>query len=182
MQSEYWPDSNQDNSSNDDIEDDAGKTIATALRRRAMDYLARREHSRLELEQKLCKAFPDTGADMRSVVLDQLEQDNLLSNPRFCESFLNSRVQRGYGPRMIRYELNQRGVEEIVIEQVFAALDVDWCEVISRLARRRGLLLHDNEKIPVSLRDWQRHQRYFMSRGFSPDMINSVRERLDIHR
>ncbi|MDF1622766.1 MAG: regulatory protein RecX [Pseudohongiella nitratireducens] len=178
MQSEPQPDSGQGSRHHDDID----KTLVTALRRRAMDYLARREHSRLELELKLNKAFPDTSVELRSSVLDQLELDNLLSDTRFCEAFLNSRVERGYGPRMIRFELNQRGVREQVVEEVFVGADIDWRDVIFRLASRRGLDLAGDNKSALSIRDWQRHQRYFMSRGFSPEIINCVRELLDIHR
>lgn len=168
-----------------DTVSDADQTSATtqvALRRRAMDYLARREHSRRELERKLDKAFPDTSPDMRAAVLDQLESDNLLSNYRYCESFYHSRVQRGYGPRMIRYELQQRGVEQGLIEQVFAESETDWFAQIARLAERRGLSLSDNQRQSLSARDWQRHQRYFTSRGFTPEHISSLRSQLDIHR
>lgn len=164
-----------------------------------MDYLARREHSRLELENKLAKAFPDEQEEIIASVLDQLVRDNLLSNYRFCESFFHSRVQRGYGPRMIRFELQQRGVEQALIDEVFAEASVDWQSVIERLAMRRGLVPYeaDNDadtansantesggvnKPSLSVSDWQRHQRYFLSRGFSPDIINPLREQLDIHR
>lgn len=185
-------------------DDPIEKTRLTALRRRAMDYLARREHSRLELAQKLAKAFPDEKDEVITSILDQLVFDNLLSNYRFCESFFNSRVQRGYGPRMIRFELQQRGVEQVLVDRVFAEAGVDWQSVINRLARRRGLATIDAgleeeseidtadgvnsgvnsgvNKQSLSARDWQRHQRYFLSRGFSPEYINNLREQLDIHR
>ena len=68
MQSEPQPDSGQGSRHHDDID----KTLVTALRRRAMDYLARREHSRLELELKLNKAFPDKH------LLDHLLSDTAL--------------------------------------------------------------------------------------------------------
>lgn len=173
-------------------EDIIDKTRLTALRRRAMDYLARREHSQLELSQKLAKAFPDEQAEVIASVLDQLIEDNLLSNERFCESFFNSRVQRGYGPRMIRFELQQRGIEQSLVDQVAAEACVDWHVVITQLARRRGISVDNPDDLPdeintpakpsLSLRDWQRHQRYFLARGFSPNHINHLREQLDIRR
>lgn len=173
-------------SDTDRTDGDPIATLKTALRRRAMDYLARREHSRTELELKLAKAFPDTPSEMRAAVLDQLESDNLLSNYRFCESFYRSRVQRGYGPRMIRYELQQRGVDDGMVSEVFAEGGTNWHSQIVRLAARRGLDIDEdkaeNQRPTLSLRDWQRHQRYFLSRGFTPDHINYLRAQLDIHR
>ena len=80
-----------------------------ACRRRAMDLLARREHSRLELEHKLvARSFE---APLVSEVLDELEDDGLLSSDRFAQSFVESRYARGHGPRRIERELADRGIE-----------------------------------------------------------------------
>ena len=82
---------------------------ATGIRRAAMDWLARREQSRCELEEKLQRRFPDATAAI-GPVLDSLEHEGLLSDARFLENFTRSRVRRGYGPRRIAADLRQRGV------------------------------------------------------------------------
>ena len=74
-----------------------------------MDLLARREHSRLELERKLvARSFDES---LVSGVLDELEQDGLLSAERFAQSFVASRYARGQGPHRIRRDLGERGIE-----------------------------------------------------------------------
>ena len=51
------------------------------VRLKAMDYLARREHSRRELALKLARKFPDS--DELDRVLDTLAADGLQSDRRF---------------------------------------------------------------------------------------------------
>ena len=59
-------------------------------RRQALDLLARREHSRLELERKLLKR--SYSRDTTNEVLDVLEVEGLLEEARFIESFVRTRI------------------------------------------------------------------------------------------
>ncbi|HET8699341.1 MAG TPA: regulatory protein RecX, partial [Gammaproteobacteria bacterium] len=79
-------------------------------KRRALDLLARREHSRLELERKLgARGFVP---EVIATALNHLEQSGALAGDRFTESFIRSRAARGQGPVRIRAELAARGVDE----------------------------------------------------------------------
>ena len=74
-----------------------------AVRRAAMDLLARREHGRVELTRKLRKrGAPE---DMIDTALQQLSEEGLLSEARYLESFVAYRARAGYGPLRIREEL-----------------------------------------------------------------------------
>src|SRR5471030_3290053 len=77
-----------------------------AVRRTAMDLLARREHGRVELTRKLRQrgALPE----MIDTALDRLTEEGLLSESRYLESFVSYRARSGYGPLRIREELGQR--------------------------------------------------------------------------
>jgi len=98
--------------------------MSKKLRYKAMDLLARREHSRSELATKLSQRFPDsTGLE---AVLDGLEADGLQSDSRFAGSFFRLRVQGGFGPQRIRAELRQRGIKDDLITQQFTEHEVDW--------------------------------------------------------
>ena len=70
-----------------------------AIRRTALDLLARREHSRLEMLRKL--KLRGASADQCEAVIEQLQEDGLLSDERFCEAYVHARVQRGYGPQRL---------------------------------------------------------------------------------
>ena len=78
--------------------------------------MARREHSRLELQRKL-KARGHDAAEV-SGVLDELAERHLQSDERYVEVYVRSRAARGYGPQRIALELKQRG---LAVEVVRAA-------------------------------------------------------------
>jgi regulatory protein len=95
------------------------------IRRSALDLLARREHSRLEMLRKL--KLRGASADQCEAVIEQLQEDGLLSDERFCEAYVHSRVQRGYGPQRLSEELRERGVDDHIIHAVIG-LDWNWSE------------------------------------------------------
>jgi regulatory protein len=68
-----------------------------------MDLLARREHSAHELRQKLEKREFDR--DEIELALEVLQQNNLQSDARFTESYVNHRTNAGLGPIKIAHEL-----------------------------------------------------------------------------
>jgi len=76
------------------------------IRMKAMDLLARREHSFFELKSKLLKK----GFNEEQVVMElhQLIDDHLLSDSRFTEIFISSRKEQGKGPLRIESELQKR--------------------------------------------------------------------------
>lgn len=96
-----------------------------AIRRTALDLLARREHSRLEMMRKL--KLRGATPEQCETVIDQLQEDGLLSDERFCEAYVHARVQRGYGPQRLGEELRERGVSDTLISAVLG-LDWGWSE------------------------------------------------------
>lgn len=139
------------------------KELTTALRRRAMDYLARREHSRYELQCKLREKFDTPSDTLISSVLERLVADNLLSDTRFAESYVRARVSRGYGPFYIRHQLRQRQVDSVLIDQVLAFDEQDWIDVLAdALAKKVADVPERGSK------QWLKLQRFSQSRGFTP--------------
>ena len=105
-----------------------------ACRRAAVDLLARREHSRLELERKLtARGYPDA---VVASALDALEHAGTLVAARFTESFIRSRLTRGKGPVRIRAELAERGVSDGEAAAQMREAEVDWL-MAAREARRK---------------------------------------------
>jgi regulatory protein len=132
-----------------------------------MDLLARREHSRLELERKLAaKSFERPEIDE---VLDELECDGLLSTDRFAESFVASRYARGQGPHRIRRELAERGVEGA--ERFCDDARFDW----TALARETRIKRFGRGR-PGTLADKARQVRFLEYRGFGREQIRRALE------
>ena len=90
------------------------KENITNIRKKAMDLLARREHSEQELRRKL--KTRDYDADEIDEVLRGLKQDHLLSDERFTEVYVNHRFNAGVGPLKIRYELRQKGITDALAD------------------------------------------------------------------
>jgi len=132
------------------------------VRRAGMDLLARREHSRLELRRKLgARDLPD---ELIEQALDDLQQDGLLSDQRFAESFAGSRLRRGQGPQRILAELRQRGVVDALAEQALASLGADWLATARAVREKRF-----GRAVPQDFKERARQARFLQYRGFSAE-------------
>lgn len=137
------------------------------IRLKAMDFLARREYSRQELQQKLSQRFPENSEIDQ--VLDELIGDGLQADSRFTESFFRLRVNAGYGPQYIRAELRQRGVAEVLITDVFFEQDVDWQDVARQLFEKK----YGGEDVSdAKLR--AKCMRYMQYKGFAFEHIQGL--------
>ncbi|HNQ05243.1 MAG TPA: recombination regulator RecX [Thiobacillaceae bacterium] len=134
------------------------------LRQRALDLLARREHSRAELARKLAPhGEPSEIAD----VLDGLERENLLSNARFAEALAHARAER-YGSARLQVELRAKGVPEGIVEQVVSeARAKDLIAARAIWTRKFGQPAGD-----AAAR--VRQLRFLVSRGFPAEVARRV--------
>ena len=136
-------------------------------RNKALDLLARREHSVAELRAKLAARHFDP--DQIDQAIDALIQQDLVSDDRFAESFVVARIRKGQGPVKIRAELTRRGLAEELIDRHVGHADIDWY----RLART----VRDRKFGPsgaVEWRDKARQGRFLQQRGFSGEQIRAV--------
>ncbi|QHG66576.1 MULTISPECIES: recombination regulator RecX [Pseudomonas] len=138
-----------------------------AVRRTAMDLLARREHGRVELTRKLRqRGAPD---ELIEPALDRLAEEGLLSEARYLESFIRYRSGSGYGPARIREELGQRGLNRSDIEQALRDSEVDWAALLQDTWQRKFAGLR-----PQDPRSRAQQTRFLAYRGFPMDMIGRL--------
>lgn len=127
--------------------------------------LARREHSRVELQEKLSKkGFPREQVER---ALEQLIASNLQSDQRFLEDFIRSRVLKGNGPLRISQELRQRGIEDGLSRIEEQA--IDWQEVATRTYTKK----YRSSEI-ADAHERAKRMRYMQSKGFSGDIIRQL--------
>ena len=137
---------------------------------KACDYLARREHSRRELERKLSQGCDDSG--LVDELLTKLAEQGLQSDARFAENFVHHRYHKGQGPAKIRQELSQRGVTPDIIELCLRNDSFDWYQNCSDVRRKRF-----GEELPNVLKDKAKQSRFLYSRGFDSEMIQYALEK-----
>lgn len=138
-----------------------------AVRRAAMDLLARREHGRVELTRKLRQR--GAADELIDPALDRLAEEGLLSEARYLESFVASRARGGYGPLRIREELAQRGLPRDAIEQALGEAEIDWGEQLRELWQRKFA-----GQIPQDMRDKAKQMRFLAYRGFAQEQIGRL--------
>jgi regulatory protein len=129
-----------------------------------MDLLARREHSRSELLDKLISK--GCAIEVAEPALDELEQDNLLSDERFVESLVQTRQAQGHGPIRIRHDLRQKGIADGLIDQWLDARGEQWLEIISLVRSQKF-----GNSLPDDYPERARQARFLQSRGFTAEQI-----------
>lgn len=138
-----------------------------AVRRAAMDLLARREHGRVELMRKLRRrGAPD---EFIEATLERLAQEGLLSEARYLESFISYRARAGYGPQRIREELTQRGLARAEVEQALRDSGIDWAEQLRDTWQRRF-----SGKLPADARERAQQGRFLSYRGYPLELIGRL--------
>ncbi|MEN9726680.1 MAG: hypothetical protein RL434_1046 [Pseudomonadota bacterium] len=137
------------------------------MRAQALAALARREHSRQELQRKL-RARGHAEEDI-SALIDDLAGQRLQSDERYVEVYIRSRAERGYGPQRIALELKQRGAGAALVKSAMDSAECDWLALAARADRKKFGPLTDCSALALAKR--RRHLEY---RGYSPDQIKSV--------
>ncbi len=135
-----------------------------SIRNTAMNLLARREHSANELLQKLKRR--DHAEDEILAVIEELQADSLQSDTRFTESFINQRVNAGFGPVKIRHELRQKAVSDELVDLFLESYSGDWQDLmVQQRVRKFGT------EIPADYGQKMKQARFLQNRGFSPESV-----------
>jgi regulatory protein len=139
------------------------------VRAKAMELLARREHSRLELRQKLLqRGYPP---ELIDPVLERLIEERLLDEGRYAEIYACGRADKGYGPLRIARELRERGVPEDRIAATLATLEDDWLPKLRELHRKRF-----KSRVPADAAGRLQQTRVLRQHGFTLDQIKHLFE------
>ena len=150
----------------------------SALRQQALRLLARREHSRVEMAQKLSASGRKSKEAKESTeeitaVLDHLEHTGLLSDQRMAEAYLRSHAAR-LGKARLRMNLRAKGVAAELIEQCLAHEEQGGVAMASESERALQVWQSKFGQAPENPREWARQARFLQARGFSSDIIRAL--------
>lgn len=145
------------------------------LLNQALRRLAQREYGEEELRRKLL-ASSDNNQDVETVI-GQMKQAGHLSDERFIEAYIQSRVRRGFGPIRICMELKEKGIRQEALEEVLVIWQSSWLSIAKRAIekkygeRMRHLKQNpDADKKPLMLAQ----KRFLLYRGFEPSTIQQI--------
>ncbi len=136
-----------------------------SLRDRALKALARREHTRQELQARLRPFAEDP--DEIGPLLDDLEKRGWLSEARFVEQLTTVRRRR-FGAARILHELREKGVSEAALAAAQSQLKHGEVEAA------RGVWKRKFGSLPVTLEARAKQARFLASRGFSAETVHAV--------
>lgn len=131
--------------------------------------LARRDHSELELRQKLAQRQcppEEIDAAIAHCLYHQWLDDN-----RFAAMLLRHGVSKGHGWQRICFDAKRKGISTALLEAAQENQQHDWYELAKDLASRRFGDL-DGVLPEVDFKQRAKWTRYLQSRGFSFDQIN----------
>ncbi len=152
------------------------------MRARALQWLAQREQSRVELRRKLLRqaradlalaagledaseAREEGATEQVEAVLDWLESNGYLSAERFVESRVHARAER-YGNLRIRQELQQHQLGlSGELAQTLGASEID---------RARAVRARRFAELPREAAERARQARFLIGRGFSPEAVRAA--------
>ena len=126
-----------------------------------LKMLMRREHSRLELFQKLQTKGFDVYVVNNSI--SKLVEQNYQSDDRFSEEFIQMRFNQGKGPVKIASDLKMRGINTFDLS-VF-----DWFQLAKEIRQRKF-----GDLSSIDFKETAKQKRFLQSRGFTLDQINQA--------
>ncbi len=127
------------------------------IRKKIMDFLSRREHSKKEISKKMLDKV--NSLEILDEEIKKLEQDGILDDERFAEQYLYSLVKRGLGPLRINKYLQEKGVDSHIINTLLK--DLDWQDLAKEV-----LLKKSKYQIPPKEEDVIKLKRFLNYRGF----------------
>lgn len=138
-----------------------------AIRQICLRLLAMREHSQFELHQKL-QVRGHAAEDIQAVLQD-LSDRGWQNDQRFAEAYARQRLQKGYGPLKLRFELQQKGIKDFDLDSFADQECGGWQDCLWAVYQRK----YDN-KIQLSPAEWLKRSRFLQQRGFSQSMIRQL--------
>ena len=135
-----------------------------SLKARALDLLARREYSRLELKRRL--APHAESEDEIDSLLAELSDRQWQSDERYAEAFIHSK-SRSRGRLRLQQELAAKGVDESLVRANLPDRDTELANALAVLHKKFAAP-------PQDFQEKQKQIRFMLYRGFEMDIVQAA--------
>ncbi|MDP1774841.1 MAG: regulatory protein RecX [Methylobacter sp.] len=147
--------------------------VAKEIQEICLRLLARREHSQQELLNKL--ALRGFDRDDAQPVIDELAEQGWQDDLRYAENYARFRIQKGYGPIRVGYELKQNGIAVFDLEGVVQEEAGSWMALLEQVYSKKY-----TDDAVLARNEWAKRSRFLLHRGFSGAMISALFDQLNI--
>ncbi|MBQ8707928.1 MAG: regulatory protein RecX [Succinivibrionaceae bacterium] len=136
--------------------------------------VAKREYSESQIRQKLSARY---SPEVAGAAMDYCVSHEYVSDLRYAQSYIRSRIRSSYGWERIRYELAQKGVARELAEEcrdrILADLDCDFEQICAEYMQRRfGTADLKDRQVKLKI------MRHMAARGFGREEISCGLARL----
>tara|TARA_B100001059_G_scaffold232617_1_gene270832 strand:+ start:596 stop:1057 length:462 start_codon:yes stop_codon:yes gene_type:complete len=140
------------------------KNLNSEITKLITKYLSIREHSKLELHNKLSQKGHES-IEINDCI-DEFSIKNIQSDSRFTEEFIRSKLKKNKGPRLLVSELTTRGISDSLINEKISEISYqDWCDASSRALQKKL------QSSSVTIENKDKLYSFLNSRGFDHKMI-----------
>ncbi len=137
------------------------------IRRALLRWLARRDYSLYELQQKLqAKGY---ALEDSEPILQQFMQKGYINEHRFAENLIYWRRGKGYGPLRISMELQAKGIHAEMIADLVEITDNAWT-----IGAKQSWQKHFKGQLPRDFNEKIKQMRFLQYRGFTREQIEQV--------
>lgn len=133
-------------------------------RKKAMDYLSRREYGFHELVEKL--VLYGFLKEVALIAVENLVSEGLQDDQRYVESFVQSRINQGKGPLRIQQELQHRKVSDNLINDAINETTENWFKLAEKVRLKKF-----GSTIPLDFQKKAKEMKFLKYRGFESDHI-----------
>lgn len=164
-----------DNSDENDEQDDSAQEPVrpklNKLRATALAWLGRQEYSIAKFTKKL--KDNDASIEQIDTIVAEFCQHNWLSEQRYCEGFVRSRINKGQGKIRIKNDGRGHQLDSDILAQAIDTQEVDWFELaLSTYQRRYGKNPIANIHAKEHVKEKAKRLRFMQYRGFTMDQIS----------
>lgn len=150
----------------------AAKSDAADVYEIAVRLLARREHSRYELREKLSRR--GIHDDVIQAVIEKLSSNGYLSDVRYVEMYIRRQLRKGDGPLKIRAYLQSHGIEKALITEHLPNDDEFWIQNARESDKKCCVRNKFSQETALDGRAKAVRARYLQNRGYPSHVIARV--------
>ncbi len=135
-------------------------------------YLSGRNHSKYELKLKLLKK--SYNKHLINFVLSDLQRLNYLDDREFAKQYINAKLKKKKGIRLIKLELSKKGVRREIIEEVSAKFldDPRMKEAAKFLSEKKLKVLQRKDQTNLQIK--QKLFSFLSNKGFTTEIVKEA--------